>query len=320
MLSGVTILCFAASYVIVLALEFSRLVFRSGVRGAVMIGWAAAGLLAHSAFLYHRAVSTGDVPLSSNRDWYLLAAWVLMVVYLYLVCYHPKTHFGLFLMPLVLGLIATAQFLADAQPFAREPASKVWGAIHGTAILLATVSVLVGFAAGLMYLRQSRRLKAKHPPTFGLRLPSLEWLQRANSRAIVVSLVMLIIGVAAGMVLNLINSRHQVRMLPLSDPVVFSTVLLTLWLLAASLFSAFYRPARQGHKVAYLTVVSFIFLLLVLALVTGVVWKTEHGVGGEECKLQIENCKLKIEDGCNLIPTVYGEHSPKFAICNGGPA
>jgi ABC-type uncharacterized transport system permease subunit len=171
MLSGVTILCFAASYVIVLALEVSRLVFRSGIRGAAMIAWAAAGLLAHSAFLYYRAVSTAGPPLSSNRDWYLLAAWTLVVVYLYLLSFHPKTHFGLFLLPLVLGLIATAAWL-PARPFEREPASKAWGIVHGMSILLATVSVLVGFAAGLMYLYQARRLKSKRPPLAGLRLPA----------------------------------------------------------------------------------------------------------------------------------------------------
>ena len=47
------------------------------------------------------------------------------------------------------------------------------------------------------------------------------------------------------------------------------------WLLAASIFSAVYRPARQGQKVAYLTVVSFIFLAFALgALLVG---GSEHG-------------------------------------------
>ena len=95
MLSGVGIICFAASYAVTLALEVSRLLFRSGVRGAVMIGFAGAGLVAHSAYLYYQAQSAHGSPLSSEHDWYLIAAWVLVVVYLYLVCYHPRTAFGL---------------------------------------------------------------------------------------------------------------------------------------------------------------------------------------------------------------------------------
>ncbi len=45
MLSRVSIICFAASYAIVLAMEVSRLLFRSGIRGAIMLAWAVAGLV-----------------------------------------------------------------------------------------------------------------------------------------------------------------------------------------------------------------------------------------------------------------------------------
>ena len=121
MLSGVSIICFAASYAVALALEISRLLFRSGVRGAVMLGFAAAGLVAHTAFLYYRAVNAAGAPLSSEKDWYLVAAWVLVVVYLYLAVLHPKVPFGLFLLPLALGLIGAATFLAKPS---RWPASR----------------------------------------------------------------------------------------------------------------------------------------------------------------------------------------------------
>ncbi len=76
-----------------------------------MLGFAAAGLVAHTAFLYYRAVNAAGAPLSSERDWFLVAAWVLVVVYLYLAVLHPKVPFGLFLLPLALGLIGAATFL-----------------------------------------------------------------------------------------------------------------------------------------------------------------------------------------------------------------
>ena len=119
--------------------------------------------------------------------------------------------------------------------------------------MLAAVAVLIGFVAGLMYLGQVRHLKHKIVPTRGLRLPSLEWLQRANSRAIVVSVLMLGVGVLSGMILNLINIRNEAVRLAWNDPVVVSTWLMFFWLLAAAVLSAVYRPARQGRKVAYLT-------------------------------------------------------------------
>ena len=93
------------------------------------------------------------------------------------------------------------------------------------------------------------------------------------------------------------------------------------WLLLHVIIGAFYRPIRQGRKVAYLTLVSFIFL--VFALVEMFV-STKHGgaaeknAGNVESKqeLQIENCKLQI---ANLgVPD--GDRSSifnfQFAICN----
>ena len=229
-----------------------------------MLGFAAAGLVAHTAFLYYRAVNATGAPLSSEQDWYLVAAWALVVVYLHLAVLRPKVPFGLFLLPLALGLIGAATFLAPTQPLARESASKIWGAIHGISIVLAVIAVLIGFMAGLMYLGQSRRLKHKRLPGGRLLLPSLEWFERANSHAIVTSLLMLGVGILSGMVLNMINTGDAAR-LAWNDPVVLSTWLMFLWLLGSVVAIAVYRPARQGRKVAYLTVASFIFLLIMLA-------------------------------------------------------
>ena len=75
--SGISVVCFAASSLVALACEVSRLWVRSGLRGAAMVGFMAAGLLAHTIFLVWRGVNEPAVPLSSAFDWYLLAAWVL---------------------------------------------------------------------------------------------------------------------------------------------------------------------------------------------------------------------------------------------------
>lgn len=293
MLSGVSILCFAASYAVALALEISRLLFRSSVRGAVMFGFAAAGLVAHTAFLYYRAVNEQGSPLSSEKDWYLVAAWVLVVVYLYITALQPKVPFGLFLLPLILGLIATARYVAPGIPLAREPASKVWGAIHGVSIMLAAVAVLVGFMAGLMYLGQSRRLKHKRPANGGLRLPSLEWLQRVNSRAIVVSTLTLGLGILAGMILNLINLGSDAERVPWTDPVILSTWLMFFWLLAAVILNVVYRPTLAGRKVAYLTLVSFIFLAIMLAV--GLLANSQHWGRKANDERRMTNAECRIE-------------------------
>lgn len=271
MISHISITCFAASYALAWLLELSRLLFRSGVRGALLVGFAVAGFVAQTLYLGYRAAQSSSLPLSSSFDWYLLAAWLLVAFYLYVTWYHPRTPLGLFLWPLVLGLIAAATWFADRQPIAPEPASQVWGMIHGIFLLLGTVTVMVGFVAGLMYLVQAGRLKRKHVPSGGLQLPSLEWLEHVNSRVLFISALLVGVGFVAGIILNMIGGRTQ---LPWTDPVVWSSGLMLAWLVAAVLFNVFYKPARHGRKVAYLTIASFLFLVVSLGML---LVNTQHG-------------------------------------------
>jgi len=271
-LSHISITCFAASYLVAWLLEITRLLFRSGVRGALMLGFASAGLVAHSLFLGYRALHAPGPPLSSSYDWYLLAAWMLAVAFLYLAWLYPRSGVGLFLWPLTLGLIVAAAFFADPEPIAPEPASQIWGAAHGIALLLGDVAVMFGFIGGLMYLVQAWRLKRHVLRDGGPRLPSLEWLERVNSRVVFVSAALVSVGFAAGIVLNRVGGR---TLMPWTDPVVWSSGLMLAWLLAAAAFNVVYRPARHGRKVAYLTVASFGFLLLSLAVLLGL--DTRHG-------------------------------------------
>lgn len=279
MIAKISILCFAASYGVALALEVTRLFVRSGLRGALMLGFGAAGLVAHTLFLAHRAWQA-ETPLSSSFEWYLVAAWILAVMYLYLTVYHPRNPIGLFVLPLVLGLIGVATFWADRDPFPQTRAALVWGRIHGGFLLLGTVAVLIGFAAGLMYLVSAYRLKHKLAPLRGVQLPSLEWLERINSRSLVVSVLMLGIGLLSGLVLNVVNHGKQVDYIPWNDPVVWSSAVMFAWLVAVSLFNGLYKPSRQGRKVAYLTVASFLFL--VLALGVNLFVESRHGVSEAE--------------------------------------
>jgi ABC-type uncharacterized transport system permease subunit len=268
-------------------------------------------LLAHTLYLGRRAVIVDGAPLSSAFDWYLLAAWAMMVVYLFLIWYHPRTSIGLFLLPLVLGLIGLAKF-ADRTPFPTSSAGQVWGAIHGVFLLLGLVAVALGFVAGVMYLIQSYRLKHKMPSASGVRLPSLEWLERVSSRAILVSVLMVGIGFASGIVLNMILQQRKLDEVPWSDPVIWRTALMFGWLLVAAVFSAIYRPARSGRKVAYLTVANFVFLAVSLGI--GVLLPSEHGAaerqktgieggirnseGGRvefQCGLQIADSRMQID-------------------------
>ncbi len=266
----ITITCFAASYAVCLALEASRLLFQARSRHVMLVGMTSAGLFAHATYLVAelrgQMTAANVAPLSNWHDFCLLAALVLAGAYLGLTVRRPQNNLGLFVLPPVLGLIGLAVLFKSSASFSRGDALIVWRMIHGLTLMLGTVAVTLGFTTGLMYLLQSYRLKHKLLPPRGLRLPSLEWLQRFNAESLVVSTGMLAVGLISGVILNLLR-RSTSAGVSWTDPVVLSSGLLFTWLACMTVFESIYKPARQGRKVAYLTMASFLFLLLALGLV-----------------------------------------------------
>ncbi len=309
MLSGVSIICFAACYAIALAIEVLGLKVRLPWRRAALVAVAGAGLVAHTLYLAYRADEAGASPLSSPAEWFLLAAWLLALVYVATVLYIPRAAAGLILLPLSLGLIA-ASLGASPEPFAAEPVSRFWGGLHGSVLLLGTVSVCVGFVAGVMYLLQSYWLKRRRPSTDRLRLPSLEWLETANAHSLAVSAFLVGLGFASGLVLTKLRHQGEQDYVLWTDPVVLSLAAMLLWLVAAELFRIVYPPARRGRKVAYLTLASFLFLVITLTSLTLV--GSVHGAAAPDAQAP----PLPAGEGRGEGATEHGR--PNVARAQGG--
>jgi len=272
-LSGISIVCFVASYAVALGCEASRLVFRSGVRGMVMVGFAAAGLVAHTLFLGWRAVSESTVPLSSPFDWYLLAAWLLAAGYLWLALTNPRTPVGLFLLPVVLALVGAA-VLASREPFLQSPAAQVWARIHGSFNLAFSVSVALGAVAGMMWLIQAGRLTRKQPPLKGFRMPSLERLALVTHRTLGVAAWTAVAGFVSGIVLNAVKLPESV---PWTDPVVMRMGMVVAWLVVADGVTLATRRRPGGDRIAaWLSVASLV--VLAGSITWGLIAPTRHGV------------------------------------------
>lgn len=268
-LSGISVTCFVGSYVVALLLELTRPLFRIPARGAITIGFTVAGLLAHLVYLVMLAdptVGRADAGLLAGwYSWSLLLAWAVAACYLVLYLRRPDTTIGYFLLPPVLGLILLAILVQDWEPFTRQRAAGFWRTIHGMSMLVGAAAVLLGFVAGVMFLVQSVRLKHKRGGSSGLRLPTLEWLQKLNRGCLVFSTIAVALGTLAGVVMNL----NETGYVPWTSRGVILPFVLLIWLLAATGMEFFYKPARQGRKVAYLTLASFGFLVLAMVGVLG---------------------------------------------------
>jgi ABC-type transport system involved in cytochrome c biogenesis permease subunit len=260
---GITLFCFTASYSLALALDVWHLYRPRPVFRLLALGWSAAGLLAHTLYL---AVQ----PLAWPAGWLLLLAWVLAVFHLLGSVHHRRLEWGVFVLPLVLGLVGLSAFIGPlpegssgfrARDLFSADNERLWGRLHAIVLLLASVGISVGFLAGLMYLVQSWRLRAKLPPGKGLRLLSLERLEAMNRRAIVWAFPLLTAGVLLGVVLMFNPDKPAVGW---TEPQVLGTGVL--WLIFAVLL--YLRAARhlRGRQVALWSIATFLLLACCIAL------------------------------------------------------
>ncbi|MDR1492881.1 MAG: hypothetical protein LBT05_09195 [Planctomycetaceae bacterium] len=266
MFSHVGMICFTACYLAAFLLECSRCFFRSGVRGAVMFGFAAAGWIAHTAYLYHQIVFQDGHLFNSVQGWMIAVAWALVILYLYLTVYFPKTPFGLFLLPLVLIAIGVGKHFAAAAAFPPDSVGQIWRMVHVASFLLVTVTIFLGFVTGLMYLLQAANLKRRRPKIGRLKLPPLEWLQTANSRLTGFLIVLLAVGILTGFAINRLNLQNQnVSVSPL-DPMVIVTIGMFVFLLLFTVTLKKWRPVHEGKRLALVTLLCFAAMIIMLAL------------------------------------------------------
>lgn len=256
----VTIVCFLASYSAALLLELGYQVRPVPVLRWLALSFGAAGFVAQTILL-----AVQRPPLIWQYGWMLFLAWILAIFYLIGSLHHRRLSWGLFVLPLVLGLVALGAAFgrpengSDLRGTPLLPIQDAWGALHGSLLLLAAVGLCVGFLASLMYLVQAHRLRAKTLPSHGLRLWSLERIEAMNRRAIVLAFPLLTAGMLVGLVLML-----QARLSGWSDPRVLAS--LVLWLTFALLLYLRFGYHLRGRPVALLTIVTFVLLVGCLVL------------------------------------------------------
>ncbi|MDO4575266.1 MAG: hypothetical protein Q4D98_08640 [Planctomycetia bacterium] len=272
-MENIGIVCFAACYLLALVPEGLRKVRPSGWNVPMEIGLLLAGVAAHSAFLYYRIQVYERLPLSSQQDWVLVVAWVFACLTLVQLSIRRERCFSGPLVVWVLILTGVARFVAGPETYAYLPASRTWGMVHGVSMLLATISILLGFLSGIMYLIKAASLKKpgrKHP--LAKRLPSLEWLYYANRHSRKFTAVMLGLGVLSGLVLFRFAELAGDKTSLWKDGLIVGTMALLAWYLVSLLVGHFWRRSHEGHQVAYRTIAGFLALCLLFLLA----FCTEH--------------------------------------------
>src|SRR5262249_20535687 len=108
-LERITVLCFGASYAVAFASEVAGLVHRRPWQWWIGVAFGTAGLIAHTLFLACRPLA-----LSSPSVSVLCLAWILAVFYLVGTVRHRRLAWGLFVLPVLVGLSVLAGIDAPA--------------------------------------------------------------------------------------------------------------------------------------------------------------------------------------------------------------
>ena len=222
-----------------------------------------AGVIAQTIYLVVQRPT-----IAAQYGWMLMLAWILGIFYLYGSLHHRKLAWGIFVLPLVLGLVLIAKLFS---PTVTQPQAPGWfsfqnprflSVAHVTLVLLAAVGICVAFLSSVMYLVQSYRLKAKSlPDKKRWKLPSLERLESMSRHAIGLAFPMLTVGIFLGMLL-MFRSKEEIH--DWTDPRVLSTV--ALWIVLAIVMYLRYARHLGGRRVAFFTIAAFFMLLITFVL------------------------------------------------------
>ena len=158
----------------------------------------------------------------------------------------------------IFASMETSTFVSGDNP--NQVAQGGWAMLHVSMLVIGIAGVLASLILGMMYLVQHRRLKRKHAEQTGLHLPSLARLGTWNWWSVVVSVPLLTLGMASGVLLGFAARENAVEF-RFADPVILGSG--AGWLAMVGLFGWLITTKRTaGKQVAMLTVWACAFLLL----------------------------------------------------------
>lgn len=228
-------------------------------------------IVAAVVLLVSRSADAGEAAVTTVFDAMVLLVAVLGVLFLAASLWARGPALGVFLLPLMLILMALAAVLR------RDAAALPEGIPHAAAlahIILTVVGMAVlalACAAAVMYLAQQSRLRRGSTDRLSSQLPSLEWLEAQNRRAVAVGFVLFTVGLGLG--LGLMVLRGDAVGLGFGDPKIQAS--LAVWAVFAVLVAMSALRRFRGRSVARWTVVIFVLMVLVAATV-GTVWHSAH--------------------------------------------
>jgi ABC-type transport system involved in cytochrome c biogenesis permease subunit len=192
-------------------------------------------------------------PVTNLREACSFMAWVGTVSYLLLLKRSRLSR----LVVLVAPAAFLGAFLAALRPPSTARAEAATGWPHAHVLLSSAGLSLLGLAglAGVIFLIEHARLKAKKPLDRRFPLPSIEALNRVNAVSLGIGFLLLTLGVVTGMIW-----LQTTKGIPWSGT-AHETWTLVAWLVYAWLVFARFSGKQGSRRSAINAVAGFVFLL-----------------------------------------------------------
>jgi ABC-type uncharacterized transport system permease subunit len=217
----------------------------------VRLGW-----LAQTALLIAQAARADGFPWSSWAGSLNLFVWFVVGAYLIWGCRPRFRLLGLAVMPLALALFVVARVGGGTGAGSRSDYGNVFLVLHVGFVLAAFAGFVLAAGLAALYLWEERRLKRRAADILRLRLPPLASLERLAWRTILVSLPLLTLGLAIG----IIRQRRDGERFDALEAVTLLT-----WLV----YGGFLALRPTGRRAAYLALGGFALVIVARLALAG---------------------------------------------------
>jgi ABC-type uncharacterized transport system permease subunit len=218
----------------------------------VRVGW-----LAQTALLGLQAARADGFPWGSWSGSLNLFVWLVVGAYLIWGCRPRFRLLGLAVMPLAALLFVVARVGGGTRTGSHEHYSNLFLVLHVGFVLAAFAGFTLAAGLAAVYLWQESRLKRRSADILRLKLPPLASLERLTWRTIAVSLPLLTLGLAAGVV----RLRQDGKSFDALEGLTLAT-----W----AVYSAFVIARPNGRRAAYVALGGFALVIVArLALSAG---------------------------------------------------
>ena len=217
----------------------------------VRVGW-----LAQTALLVVQAARTDGFPWSSWAGSLNLFVWLVVGAYLIWGCRPRYRLLGLAVMPLAVVLFVVSRVGGGTGAGESSGYGNLFLVLHVGLVLAAFAGFTLAAGLAGLYLWQESRLKRRAADILRLRLPPLASLEQLTWRTIAVSLPLLTLGLAAGV----IRQRRDGGSLDALEVVTLLT-----WLV----YSGFLVSRPSGRRAAYLALGGFALVIVVRLALAG---------------------------------------------------